>query len=404
MSHSTIPNWHDPLFIQNPYPAYGALRREHPVAWDSGRGIWVVSSHRDCQKILKDPRFLSNRSSQFLQQYAPEEQEELKELFDGLNHLAIYQDGAVHTAVRAPLVRAFAMRTQASFSGAIEDELNVIFAKLHGQKKADLFQSLALQLPLAVICRVLQIPLDQGRELHRWSTEIARFLDNSTDVAVARQALQALRNFQGYLRPMIEQRAHSGEQDLVSLLASLKTGDAGVSQDDIVGNVILVFMAGHETTMALIANGIHLIWSRPDLLKSLRQDRGLIAQAVEEVMRFDTPAQRIGRRIGEDVHWNGCHEFKKGQFVQILLGAANRDGREFERADEFDIYRTKNSHLGFGSGAHYCVGAQLARLEAGQAFARLLEAFPNMQLMDQEAPYIPNVTLRCRASVRVMLG
>lgn len=403
MSQCTIPNWHDPLVIQDPYPAYAVLRRESPVAWDQGRGIWIVSSHQDCQKILKDPRFLSNRSSQFLQQYAAEEQAELKELFEGLNYLAIYQDGAVHAAIRGPLVRAFAMRTQASFCGAIEDELGSIFDGLKGQKEVDLFQSLALRLPLAVISRVLQIPLDKSRELHGWSSDIARFLDQSTNINLARKALTALRNFQSYLRPLIHQREQSGAQDLLSLLAGLQASDAGVSKDDIVGNLILVFMAGHETTMALIANGIHLIWSRPDLLDTLRQERSLIPRAVEEVMRFDSPAQRIGRRIGEDLLWNGSHAFKKGQFVQVLLGAANRDENEFERADEFHIHREKNQHLGFGSGAHYCVGAQLARLEASLAFSRLMDWFPNMALVDQGAPYFSNLSLRCRTSVRVKL-
>lgn len=120
-------------------------------------------------------------------------------------------------------------------------------------------------------------------------------------------------------------------------------------------------------------------------------------------MRFDSPAQRIGRRIGEDLLWNGSHAFKKGQFVQVLLGAANRDENEFERADEFHIHREKNQHLGFGSGAHYCVGAQLARLEASLAFSRLMDWFPNMALVDQGAPYFSNLSLRCRTSVRVKL-
>lgn len=309
----------------------------------------------------------------------------------------------MHTALRAPLVRAFAMRTQASFSGAIEEELNHIFGELKGQKEVDLFKALALRLPLAVICRVLQIPLDKGRELHNWSTEIGRFIDDSGNLDVARQALKALRNFHSYLRPLIEQREQSGSQDLVSLLASLQSGGAGVSKDDIVGNVMLVFMAGHETTMALIANGIHLIWSRPDVLSRLRQERSLIAQAVDEVMRFDPPVLRMGRRVGEDMLWNGSHEFKKGQFVQLLLGSANRDEGEFERADEFYIEREKNQHLGFGGGAHYCVGAQLARLEATLVFARLLEHFPKMSLVDRQAPYFPTLTLRCRTSVKVTL-
>jgi cytochrome P450 len=166
---------------------------------------------------------------------------------------------------------------------------------------------------------------------------------------------------------------------------------------------MLVFMAGHETTMALIANGIHLIWSRPEVLRSLRQEPSLMAQAVDEVMRFDPPILRMGRRIGEDMLWNDCHAFKKGQFVQLLLGAANRDEREFERADEFSIHREKNPHLGFGGGAHYCVGAQLARLEATLALTGLLERFPKMALVDREAPYFSTLTLRCRTSVPVTL-
>lgn len=403
MAQALIPNWHDPAVIQDPFPSYALLRRQSPIVWDDTRQLWLVASYDGCQRILKDSRFLSNRSSQFYNQYACEEQKELEELFQGLKSLCIYQDGDLHTAIRRPLVKAFGMRTQASFKQIIDDELDKVFAQLSGRREVDLLKELALELPLAVICRVLNISLEDGREIHRWSEKIARFIDDSMQITAAREALTALRNFQTYLRPLIQKRQGGGGQDLVSVLSSLQHEEHRVTEEDIVGNVILVFMAGHETTTALIANSIHLLWSRSECLRSLREDSSRISAAVDEVLRFESPAQRLGRRVSEDILWDGKHPFKAGQFVMLLLGAANRDEAEFENADTFDMRRAKNRHLALGGGVHYCVGAQLARLEAVTALHKLLELFPNMQLVERNTPYVPSMTLRCRTSVRVHL-
>ncbi|MEZ4711471.1 MAG: cytochrome P450 [Caldilineaceae bacterium] len=372
-------------FKANPHPTYAAMRAEHPVCRrtsnDGQSTIWFVTRYDDVAAMLRDHKrfvknFRSTRTPAELAQLPPEP--ELLRLIS--NHM-LNLDGADHARLRGLVNKAFTgamVEQMASRVQAIADQL---IRKVYAKGQMDLIDEYAFPLPIIVIAELLGIPPRDRNRFRNWShafvTSTANVQRSAKKLAKAGRIMQ---DFTRYLGRIFDERRQQPQPDLItSLLQAEEAGDR-LSQDELFSMVILLIVAGHETAANLIGNGALALLQHPHQMARLRADPALIPRAVEEMLRFDPPVERATIRFAaEDVSIDG-QTIRRGDVVSLVLAGANRDPAHFACPHAFDPSRTNNRHLGFGLGAHYCLGAPLARLEGRIAIETLLDRLPNLRL------------------------
>ncbi|GAA2671401.1 cytochrome P450 [Streptomyces lunalinharesii] len=372
-------------FVENPYPVYAELRAKGPVhrvrVPGQERDFWLVVRNEEGRRILADERLSKDWRSQGVWPA------------DALpiNENMVESDPPKHTRLRALVTRAFTARRIEALAPRVHtltaDLLDSMAKAPDG--RADLVAALAFPLSMTVICELLGVPDLDRQSFRGWTNEIVA---SSSDEATG----EAVRAVNAYLTGLIEQKRTAPGDDLLSAL--LRTTDEEgdrLSPEEVVGMAFLLLAAGHETTVGLISNTVLALLRHPDQLALLRADFSLTGNAVEETLRYDSPTENSTYRFAtETMDFCGAR-FEKGDPVLVSLAAAGRDGERFEDAERFDITRTARGHLSFGHGIHYCLGAPLARLEAGAAVRALLERFPDLRL-DTSEPlvYIPGMLVR----------
>jgi pimeloyl-[acyl-carrier protein] synthase len=374
-----------PEVIANPYPTYHRLRQEDPVHL-SPLGIWALSRYDDAAMLLRDPRFGRRGFQQILESRFGRQ---------GLGQSMLFQDPPDHTRLRTLVSKAFTPRVIEGMRGHIQQVVDGLLDKVKAAGRMDVVADLAYPLPVIVICEMVGVPAEDREKFRDWSYAIARSLDAIAvpNEELARRANEAQDALTGYFARLIEERRRAPRADLLSaLIAAEEAGDRLTTQE-LFATGILLFIAGHETTVNLIGNGTLALLRNPEQMQRLRAEPGLIASAVEELLRYDSPVQRTGRLLYEDVTIDG-KTIPKGSIAVALIGAANRDPAHFPDPDRLDLTRSDNRHLAFGWGIHFCLGAPLARLEGQIAFGTLLRRFPRLALGADEVEYRETSTLR----------
>ena len=381
-----------PEVIENPYPLYHRLRAEDPVH-QSPMGMWVLTRYDDVALILRDPRF-GRRGFQDL----------ITTRFghSGLSRSMLLQDPPDHTRLRALVSRAFTPRVVENLRGQIQRIVDGFLNELARRGEADLIEELAYPLPVAVIGQLLGVPVEDRGRFRQWSFDVARSLDSVVFpepevIARANAAGQAITE---YFQALMAERRRAPRGDLLSDLVAVEEAGDRLSMEELLATTLLLFLAGHETTVNLIGNGVLALLRHPAELDRLRQEPGLIESAVEEALRYDSPVQRLSRVVYEDVAI-GERTIPAGSLVMGLLGAANRDPAHFPEPDRFDIGRRDNRHLAFGWGMHFCLGAPLARLEGQIAVGTLFRRFPGLALAMDRVEWRQTATLRGLAALPV---
>ncbi|MGI5471593.1 cytochrome P450 family protein [Streptomyces sp. CA-132043] len=387
----------EPDFNTNPYPHYAELRAKgpvHQVRLPDGRDVWMVVGHDEARAALVDPRLKKDWSSH------PDWQP-----VEGTGQLLanmLQSDPPRHTRLRKLVTRAFTARAMEALRPAVQritdDLIDAMLAKAAGGR-ADLVESLAYPLPMTVICELLGVPdLDRER-FRRWSDAFV-----TSDGPTGRDGSEI--EMARYLDQLIEDKRHTPGPDLFSTLIRTTDEDGDrLSGDELVGMAFLLLVAGHETTVGLIANGTLALLRHPDQLAALRADFGLLDNAVEEMLRYDGPVETsTWRYTGEPVEIGGTR-VPAGVPVIVALGSAARENGRFVAPDSFDITRDTRGHLAFGHGIHYCLGAPLARMEGRIAIRTLLERCPDLALDADPATltWRPGILMRgpVRLPVRV---
>jgi cytochrome P450 len=243
----------------------------------------------------------------------------------------------------------------------------------------DLIPDLAYPLPVRVIAELLGVPLRDRDTVREWSRDLVGAFDPARGPDAAESGNRAIEAFMSYFSEVIEERRARPRDDLLSQLIAARDAGEHLSDRELLANVVFLFVAGHETTVGLIGNGVLALLRHPDQLARLREDAGLAASAVEELLRYDSPQQTIFWTITENVEWGG-KSILPGQEVLILVGAVNRDAAQFPEPDQLDVTRANNRHLAFSHGIHYCLGAPLARAQAHIAIPALIQRFPDLTL------------------------
>jgi len=392
----------DPVFQADPYPTYALLRAHEPLAHrqEGDDEAWLVSRYDDVLALLRDPRLSSARKIGDLQN--PGVPEPFQRLGQMLGHMMLQKDDPDHSRLRGLVNKAFTPRVVERLRPRVETVVDHLLGVVmtRGRGEMDVIRDLATPLPVIVIAELLGVPTnDQGR-FKKWSDDIAVVLDGSVRQAGLVDAARSAQELGQYLRDVVAERRRQPREDLISRMIAARDEAGALSDAELVANCVLILLAGHETTTNLIGNGCLALLRHPDQMALLRSDPSLAAKAVEECLRYDPPVQLTSREPLEDVAYRGFH-LKKGVEINLLFGAANRDAGRFADPDRFDVRRDDaSSHLSFGHGAHFCLGATLARLEGEVALRGLAKRMPRMQLAG-EPPRRPGIVIRGLASLPV---
>ncbi len=397
---SRLPRLFTPEILANPYPTYHHLRSTDPVHWDDAARAWIVTRYRDVLAALHDPLMSADRAA-LMQELAGKD--ELRPFFAFLGNRMVFTDPPKHTRLRGLLNKAFTPHVVESMRPRIQRLVDDFIDRAAGQGQMDLIRDLAFPLPATVISLLLGVPpADIGR-LKSWSDDFVIFFSKAPAAMTPEEyqrAARAAEEMTVYFRGIV---AHIREQPQDTLLRSMERAEeAGdrLSEAELFANANLLMVAGHETTTNLIGNGMLALLRNPEQLQRLREQPGLIPQAVEELMRYGNPVQFTNRIAREDLELGG-KSIRKGQLLLLFLAAANRDPEQFPDPDRLDITRHPNHHVGFGQGIHFCLGAPLARLEAQIAIATLLRRLPGMKLASENLEYRDNLNLRGLKSLPV---
>ena len=370
-----------PEFLKDPYPFYRRLRENDPVHQSPQvAGSWILTRYRDVVSVLKDPRFARGYMSQFFRMAygdGPASQT--------FSRWMVFRDPPVQTKLHALIMKAFTPKFIEALRPRIQAYVDELLVSLAGRETFDLLEDFAWPLPVLVICDMLGVPSEEIELFKAWSKVLARAVDPVPAPEIQAVADEVVSDMSAYFEKLIVAREKNPVDDLMSGLVHAEIDGERLSRDDLIANCILLFAAGHETTVNLIGSGMLALLERPDQLAKLRGNPMLLPSAVEECLRWDPPVQMTGRAAIEDVEIGG-KTIKAGERMFAVLGAANRDPEVFTDPDTFDITRAPNRHLSFSSGIHFCVGAQLARAEGQIAIGTLVRRVPRLALVHAEGP------------------
>ena len=385
-----------PEFHSNPYPFYRALREEDPVHL-SPLGFWVCTRYDDAVMILRDPRFGREGMAKRMEARLGLTQDTSRA------RDMLFQDPPDHTRLRALVSRAFTPRVVEVMRPHIQEIVDGLLDRVDGARAMDVIEDLAYPLPVTVICEMLGVPAADQDIFKSWSTDIARSLDAAilpADSDAIPRGRDARLGLADYFRSLIATRRKDPKPDLLSALIAAEEEGNKLSEGELVSTCMLLLIAGHETTVNLIGNGLLALLQHPDQLRALRDDPGLIQTGVEELLRFDGPVQRTGRMTTAEVEI-GDKRIPRDSVVVSVIGAANRDPKQFADPDRLDVSRKDNRHIAFGFGIHFCLGAPLARLEGQIALGTLLRRMPKLALVSDVPEWRESSTLRGLKSLPV---
>ncbi|MBR1220402.1 cytochrome P450 [Bradyrhizobium sp. U87765 SZCCT0131] len=383
-----------PDFIRDPYPTFERLRTDDPL-YLTPLGIYLASRHADVSQILRDKRFGKDFVNRMTRRSGAQILEE--PIYRSMRHWMLVQDPPDHTRLRGLVVKAFTARRVEDMRPRIQQIVDETLDRIIPQGHMDLIEDFAFRLPVTIICDMLGIPEDHREVFYKSSRDGGRLLDPvPLSAEEIRDANAGNEMAQLYFRQLFELRRRNPGDDLTSQLVHAEEDGQKLTNEELTANIILLFGAGHETTVNLIGNGLLALHRHPDQLALLRTSPALITNAIEEFLRYDSSVQSTGRVALEDIDDIGGKRIPRGENVLCLLGSANRDPAAYpDHPDRLDITRTNVRPLSFGGGIHFCLGAQLARIEAEIAIATLLRRVPGLRLDDADNPeWRPTFVLR----------
>jgi len=392
----------NPLLRSNPYAVYRELREEDPVHWSPLMQVWVLTRYDDVLAVLRDHgHFSSDRTKAVNPLVQALEQYRLSSGPIGTSPTMLSLDPPAHTRMRNLANKAFTPRVVEGSRPHIQEIADELLDSLEDPREMDVVADLAVPLPVIVIAGILGVPASDRGLFKAWSTDIAGTLGGAFQPpAVMEKARESANELADYFRARIAERTAEPRDDLLTAMVQARDEGDLLTEDEVIATAILLLIAGNETTTNLIGNGMLALLNNPAEARRIQQVPSLIPAAIDEMLRFDGPAQMTSRIVTEELELRG-KEMKPGQVVLAALGAANRDPEQFPDPDRFDAGRSPNRHLAFGMGIHHCLGAPLAVAEAQTAFAALLRRFPNPEPRFETPDYGQSFILRGLNSLRI---
>jgi hypothetical protein len=375
---------------RNPYRLFRLLQRIDPIH-SSPLGLWVLTGHSDVATALRDPR-LGNQESKadlaalklgifdrfFGRKPFSRETSPFLRMF---SELMLFRDPPDHTRLRALVAKAFTPRRVEALEPRVQHLVNEILDRVTPDGGMDVMRDLAYPLPARVICELVGVPPDDVPLILRHAPALAIGLDPSPmrPPEAVERANHATDELVAYMSDLIAHRRREPGEDMLSALIAAEEGGETLSHDELIATVLLLLLAGHETTANLVGNGLVALARHPGELRSLQEDESVEKSAVEELLRYDSPVQMTQRITLEPIEIGG-QTVPAGRIIVLLIAAANRDPSAFDEPGQLDLRRLPNPHLAFGGGAHFCIGAPLARLEGRIVLSSFVRRFPNFRI------------------------
>ena len=394
----------DPKARADPYPVLGQLRRNDPVHWSPLLKSWILTRYDDVKRALGTGDMSPDRLTPFYDKLPETTRSTLAEVMRYLTLWIVFRDPPQHTRLRTLVNKAFLPGTINGFRSEIERITARLLDRLPADAEVDLVADFTMQLPALVIMGMLGVPENQLHNIKSWSDDIMLFVGSAQNTTgkyerARRGAIEMAALFRG----LVQARRAAPGSDLLSLLIAARDEHERLSEDELIATAMLLLFAGHETTTNLLSTAVLALMRNRDQYERFVRQPELAGTAVEEFLRYDAPANAMTRivRIEHEV----CGKpLKVGDRVFAIINAANRDEEHFEKADALDIARNPNRHLTFGQGIHFCLGAQLARLEARIALPMLLTRFPEIAPGRDEPVWLDALIMRGLKSLPVRLG
>ena len=392
--------------LQDPYPTYARMHEEGPLHYVDVGGkwaVWSIFSHAECSSIAKDPRLSAKRAQQMLLPFPLSRQSEFSELARMLGLWLIFMDPPEHTRLRKLLNKGFSPAAVEGLRPRVEALVDGMLKPLQHGSEVELMREFANPMPVRIILEMLGIPQELRDTFVNWSRAIAVFRGNpNRTVEEARAAQDALIELTEFFRKTVAERRRNKGNDLISLLIDIEEEGEVLTEEELYAQCIALLFAGHETTRNLIGNGMYTLLQHPQETAELRESPEMIRSAVEELLRYESPVQLTARVLKEDIEVCG-QRIPKRFSILCMLGAANRDPKQFKNPDQLDLKRLNNQHLAFSAGLHFCIGAQLARLEGQIAILNLVQRFPEMKLTGPRPEWAPTFGFRGLKTLHVTM-
>jgi cytochrome P450 len=382
-------------FHTNPYPVYHHLRSCDPVHRHFF-GSWGLTRYADIKAVLRDPRFRSDNLPQRLNdknQYLKHQNQNLNALVGAISTWLLSLEPPDHTRLRKLVGKAFSPNVVERLRPQTQEIVDKLIDNVQETGRIDIISNLARPVPVQVISTMLGIPEAIQDQVYQWANDLSGILDPFNSLETLVYMNQVIQKFSDCFRELIAEREKQPQPDLISALIAARDEGDQLSNDELLTVCMLLFATGEETTVNLIGNGMLALLRHPAQMEQLKQEPTMIASAVEELLRYDSPIQRIARIALEDVEIDG-HKIAAGEQVILYLGAANRDPAQFPDCDRLLLNRSDNNHLAFADGIHHCLGAALARVEGQIAINTLLQRLPDLQLQTTTLEWRKNIALR----------
>jgi cytochrome P450 len=374
--------WTSQEFLRDPYVQYKRLRETRPIHYNEARGAWILTRYNDMVDVLRDhDRFSAERSGP--SQYSTDE----------MPRSMLGSDPPHHTRLRTLVNKAFTARTVERLRQRIQEIVDRLLDAVADRGEMEVIGDFAYPLPITVIAEMLGVPADDREFFRDASSKIAVALGPITDMQVGMRALEGRNALIEYFNELIPKRQGDPRDDLISAMLQAEEAGDFLSHGELLAMLLLLLVAGHETTVNLTGNGTLALLRHPDQFARLREEEGIERSATEEFLRYDSPVQFTGRIALEDVEIGG-HEIKAGTGISTIVASANRDPEVFDDPDTLDLGRDPCPHLSFSAGIHFCLGAQLARLEGAVALSTLVRRFPDLKIATDDLEWRPAPILR----------
>lgn len=365
----------DSAFINNPYPVLSSLREHDPVHFNPDGSLYLTR-YEDVRSVYQDRSMVSDKTVAFKDKFGS------GPLYTHHTTSLIFNDPPYHTTVRKLLAHAFTPRKLAEMEPLIANIVDSLLDDLQGAGDFDFVTAFAMRLPTEVISFMLGVPREHRHKLRGFSLAILGALDPVVSNERLNNGNEAVAEFSEMLNDLINHRRSNpegaGQGEVLEALIFGEFEGRRLTQEELIQNCIFLLNAGHETTTSLMANGVGMLLQAPDQYQLLRDKPEFIENAVEEILRYESPLQ-IGNRLTSKDTTIGGKQVPAGTYIHTSIAAANRDPAIFASPDSIDFTRKPNRHIAFITGIHVCLGATLARYEGKVAFKRLIERFPNME-------------------------
>jgi len=375
-----------PEYRADPYPLYDWIRENEPVH-RAADGNWVLVRYADASTVLRDPRFSNNP-----EWLGPDAVNASSVRVPG-SRVMMFLDPPDHTRLRSLVSKAFTPKVVDGLRTRIQAIVDESLDAVADRGEMDVLADLAYPLPTTVICELLGIPLADRELFKDWSADASRLLDGYVDADAQVRGMAATMHLAQYFTDLIDERRANPREDLLTAMIAAEEGGIKLTHEELLTTATLLLLAGFETTMNLVGNGMFMLLRHPDELGRLRDDPSLDRTAIEELLRFEGPVHITARIATTDAEVGG-QRIAKGEQIAVSIAAANRDPDQFADPNRLDVGRADNRHLAFAAGAHFCLGAALARIEAKAAVTTLVRRFPDLHLVGPDPQWRDHFVVR----------